>query len=629
MTRKETIHSKMSKNEAIGLLDSVISIAREPLVVLNHDFRVIKASRSFCDFFRVKTEEVLGRIIYSISGESLEIQKLHELLENMLLRNLSADRCEIEHDFFGTGRLIVLFSAQCIPSVQKGIKFILLAIENINGQTQPEKRDNLAIVAEGSAIPQFAISRDHKVILWNRALEVYSGVKEKDILGTSEHWRAFYHEKRPCLVDLVVDASAEDEITRWYGNGYKRSRLIDGAYEATGYFPIMKDGAWLHFTAAAIKDSSGNIVAGVETLEDVTSLKINEVLLRQAEEKYRSIFENAVEGMFQTTPDGRFLSINPSFAKLIGYSSPEELISCITDLGKQLYVNPEDRILFKEIIGKSGVIEDYEVQQYRKDGSIIWVSINARCVYDERGALKYYEGTFEDITSRRLAEEELKHTTKKLRQSLAGTIQAISHTVESRDPYTAGHQRRVSNLARSIAQEMGMSRDTIDIIRMAGAIHDIGKISVPAEILSKPGKLSDNEFNIMKDHSQTGYDILRDVAQPARPGKMTDIEMNLIRVHPQSGYDILKDVELPYPIAEIVLQHHERLDGSGYPRGLRGDEIILEARIISVADVVEAIASHRPYRPALGIDAALEEIQKNKSILYDERVVEACIRLFR
>jgi putative nucleotidyltransferase with HDIG domain len=171
-------------------------------------------------------------------------------------------------------------------------------------------------------------------------------------------------------------------------------------------------------------------------------------------------------------------------------------------------------------------------------------------------------------------------------------------TVETRDPYTAGHQRRVANLARTIAQEMGLSSNTVDNIRMAGIIHDIGKISIPAELLAKPTKL-------------------------------TNIEFSLIQVHPQTGYDIIKDVGLPYPVAEIVLQHHERLDGSGYPQGLKGDQILLEAKIISVADVVEAIATHRPYRPARGIEPALDEIEKNIGILYDEKAVDVCLRLFR
>ncbi|OPY05869.1 MAG: Cyclic di-GMP phosphodiesterase response regulator RpfG [Syntrophorhabdus sp. PtaB.Bin184] len=170
--------------------------------------------------------------------------------------------------------------------------------------------------------------------------------------------------------------------------------------------------------------------------------------------------------------------------------------------------------------------------------------------------------------------------------------------LETRDPYTAGHQRRVSALARSMAQEMGLSKDVIDNIRMAGNIHDIGKMSVPAEVLVKPTRLS-------------------------------AIEMQLIRTHPRTGYDILKVADLPYPIAEAVLQHHERLDGSGYPQGLKGDEILIEACILSVADVVEAMAFDRPYRPALGIDVALEEIERNRGIAYRPEAADACLRLFR
>jgi len=206
--------------------------------------------------------------------------------------------------------------------------------------------------------------------------------------------------------------------------------------------------------------------------------------------------------------------------------------------------------------------------------------------------------TCEDITSRKIAEDAVRQTGDRLRNALAAMIQAMTLMVEKRDPYTAGHQKRVSRLARTIAQKMGLPNDKIDAIRIAAAIHDIGKISVPAEILSKPGVLS-------------------------------DIEKKLIMVHPWSGYDILKDVDLPYPIAEAVYQHHERLDGSGYPRGLKGEEILLEASILSVADVVEAIVSYRPYRPAKGIEAALEEIEKNRGILYDERVVDACLMVFK
>jgi len=190
--------------------------------------------------------------------------------------------------------------------------------------------------------------------------------------------------------------------------------------------------------------------------------------------------------------------------------------------------------------------------------------------------------------------EELQAALNNLREALEGAIQVISSTVGMRDPYNAGHQHRVTNLARVIATEMGLLEDKIDAIRMAGIIHDLGKIVVPVEILSKPGRITEHEFGIIESH-------------------------------PQVGYDILKGIKFPWPITQIVYQHHERMDGSGYPQGLSGDEIILEARIIAVADVVEAMASHRPYRPALGIDTALEEISQNRGTLYDPDVVDACL----
>ncbi|MDD5265524.1 MAG: PAS domain S-box protein [Methylococcales bacterium] len=194
------------------------------------------------------------------------------------------------------------------------------------------------------------------------------------------------------------------------------------------------------------------------------------------------------------------------------------------------------------------------------------------------------------------ARKEHEQHARILRQSLEQSIQTIAGTVEARDLYTAGHQRRVAELAVAIAREMGLPEEQISGIHFAAIIHDLGKIHVPAEILSKPGKLS-------------------------------DIEFMLVKTHPQAGYDILKDVKFPWPIADIILQHHERLDGSGYPQGLKGEQILLESRIISVADVIEAILSHRPYRPSLGMEAALDEIKRGRGSAYDPAVVDACLRL--
>ena len=194
-------------------------------------------------------------------------------------------------------------------------------------------------------------------------------------------------------------------------------------------------------------------------------------------------------------------------------------------------------------------------------------------------------------------EKKLKETEERLRKTLEDTIKALSSAVELRDPYTAGHQKKVSDLSCAIAAELGLQPEKIDGIRLAGLIHDVGKIRVPAEILSWPNQLS-------------------------------EIDFNLIKAHPQAGYDIMKTISFPYPVAKIVLQHHERIDGSGYPAGLIRDQILIEARILAVADVVEAIASHRPYRAALGITHALNEISKKSGSLFDPHVVEACLRLF-
>ncbi|MCX8109808.1 MAG: PAS domain S-box protein, partial [Syntrophorhabdaceae bacterium] len=252
--------------------------------------------------------------------------------------------------------------------------------------------------------------------------------------------------------------------------------------------------------------------------------------LKESEERYRNIIDNAINGIYQTTKEGRFLMANRAFVEMLGYESFEEMQSMITDIAHQLYVNPEDRIHILEAIEKEGFIKRFETQFYKRDRSKIWVSINMRSVFDREGNFLYYEGIDEDITPRKFSEE-------RLHKILSGTIQALSFAVETRDPFTSGHQKKVATLARALSKELKLRHEVIDNIHIAAQVHDIGKISIPAEILSRPGKLS-------------------------------QIEMNLIKAHPQTGYDILKKVDLPYPIAEMVLQHHERLDGSGYPHAV-------------------------------------------------------------
>ena len=238
-----------------------------------------------------------------------------------------------------------------------------------------------------------------------------------------------------------------------------------------------------------------------------------------------------------------------------------------------------------------------ELKQVTKNGRILWSRMTLTPRFGEDGKIIGILGIGEDITEHKRADAELRDTMEKLRKTLTGIIHATEMIIETRDPYTAGHQRRVATLAKAIAKKLGLPETQVEGVYMVGVIHDLGKISVPAEILSLPRRLTEAEFSLIKNH-------------------------------PKAGYEILKNIEFPWPIAEIVLQHHERINGSGYPAGLEGKDIILEAKILAVADVVESMASHRPYRASFPLKRALGEIKQNREILYDPDIVDCCLELF-
>jgi PAS domain S-box-containing protein len=410
----------------------------------------------------------------------------------------------------------------------------------------------------------------------NRAAEEISGYTEKELCGMH-----FWDIVHPDYRDMVKQS----------GFNRQQGKVLPRAYE---FKIIAKNGLekWVILTGNPIKYEDKP--TAMISLTDITERKTIEAALMESEIKYRRIFESFEDLYYQTDEKGIIRVLSPSLYRLTGWS-PDELIGKpVTDV----YVSPNDQGGLLAEISPNGFLRDYEVFLKKKDGTQAYASLTASIFTDPDGRPCGIAGTLRDITERKQAEEERKQSFERLRKVLGATVQSISMTVEMKDPYTAGHQQRVSDLARAIATEMGLSADRREFIRTASSIHDIGKISIPSEILSKPTKLTDLEFSLIKTHSQ-------------------------------SGYDILKDIDFPWPVADVVLQHHERMNGSGYPQGLKGDDILLEARIMAVADVVEAIGSHRPYRPSLGIDFALEEISRNKGILYDADVVDACLKLFQ
>ncbi|HEK86285.1 MAG: HD domain-containing phosphohydrolase [Candidatus Saccharicenans sp.] len=323
----------------------------------------------------------------------------------------------------------------------------------------------------------------------------------------------------------------------------------------------------------------------------------SEDIKNNGQEIIKAIIENTKEGIYVASTRGLEF-INPAFEQLTGYSQKEIFSHMFNFL--QL-IHPDDRHLFLSHKGQSnkpslspgpGLVE---FRVINKKGELRYVEASTSTLKENPNQTLVI---LRDITPRKKAEEELTETLNKLRKAMGATIQAISLTVESRDPYTAGHQRRVSDLARAIATRLSFPEEQVDEIRLAALVHDLGKISVPAEILNKAGRLSPHEFNLIKDH-------------------------------PRIGYEILKTIEFPWPVAEIVYQHHERIDGSGYPRGLRDGQIHPMARILSVADVVEAMLSHRPYRSAYSPAEVIQEIKSNQGVIYDAEAVEVCVGIIK
>ncbi len=325
--------------------------------------------------------------------------------------------------------------------------------------------------------------------------------------------------------------------------------------------------------------------------------------LRQSEDQYHLLSEHTTDTVWLMDMNLNITYHSPSGERLRGLT-PQEIM----EMPIEQHLTPESlklafELFFKEISrveadpGYNPVIT-LDLEYYRKDGTTVWAESKFSIIRDGSGKAVSILGEGRDITERKLSEEKLLKSYESIRKTLNDAINTMVKIVEMRDPYTAGHQQRVANLAIAIAREMKLEETRIDQLKMAAVIHDIGKMYIPSDILSRPGRLSDIEFNLIKTHSQ-------------------------------SGYDIVKGMDFPCSVADAVLQHHERLDGSGYPNGLKGDDMLTEAKILAVADVIEAMASHRPYRPAQGIDKALEEISKNRGKLYDPGVVDACLEVFK
>ena len=415
-----------------------------------------------------------------------------------------------------------------------------------------------------------------KVVLANQAAATITGFGSPEELENVDIDQHVSEGDRARLLSLLAFARREEQ-----------SPVVEDARI------VARDGreVWVDVVCKKI-DYQGRPAALV-ALREVTDRKRAEEELQASQETNRVLIENANEAIV-VIQDEQLKFANPKTEELFGRAARDLVLRPVSEV-----IHPDDREAVMEQhlrrLRGDGVPRVLEFRIVDDAGRTKWVELNGVLLdWEDRPADLC---VLRDITQRKLADERLQQSYRKLQDTLDGVIQAMALTVETRDRHTAGHQRRVTELAHAIATEIGLSQERSRAVSIAGMLHDLGKITIPTEILSKPGRLTDMEFAIVK-------------------------------THPKAGYDILKNIEFPWPVAEIVIQHHERLDGSGYPSGLKGDQSALEARILAVADVVEAMASHRPYRPALGIDRALNEVSGNRGRLYDTEVVDACLSVF-
>jgi PAS domain S-box-containing protein/putative nucleotidyltransferase with HDIG domain len=353
---------------------------------------------------------------------------------------------------------------------------------------------------------------------------------------------------------------------------------------------VRKDGrvVWGALTATAMRDADGRVQYFLSMIEDITVRKTSEAALAESERKYREMANALPTCVFEADLNGRLTYANQTGLNWFGYSEDE--IVRQRNVAEMVIEEQREQAArtFRRAV-EVGEVPAGEYTALRSDGTTFPALVSSRAIMRDGEAIGV-RGVLVDITERVEA-------ARRIERALSRTIHALAVTTEMRDPYTAGHQERVTRLAMAMAGRMGLPADRVEGLRVAGLLHDVGKVSVPAEILSKPTGLS-------------------------------TIELALVRSHSETGYAILREIEFPWPVATIVLQHHERMDGSGYPSGLRGEEILLEARILAVADSVEAMASHRPYRAALGIEEALAELARGRGTAYDVDAASACLSLF-
>ncbi|MFH1075022.1 MAG: HD domain-containing phosphohydrolase, partial [Candidatus Firestonebacteria bacterium] len=568
------------------ILKKIMNAVDESILVLSPDLKIIYANTFFFNWMNELGLPPLQIGDYFIKGNS-KYQKVFKNIENYYKKAVKTKTPCNTLDIVAAKEKISHYSVKRIPILNENNKLdILLNVSRdiTEEKTALDKLERaevfLSNVFNGIQDGISVLDKDLNILKVNKVMEKW--YKHSLPLAGKKCYMAYRGRKKPCadcptLKTLKTGATCSKTIP-----------YLDPNKNITG---------WLNTYSYPLRDAkTGKIEGVIEHLKDITKDKVSEKILLENEVKYRELWNNAPVAYHTLNPDGIITSVNETELKMLGYDKEDMVGKPIFDFIEASQREEAQLRFLRKIAGKETAKSGNRIY-LRSDGTRIVVSLDDVLEFNEKHEVTAVRTTMVDVTRQRHIEDELKNSLSKLKKTMDDAMRVITRLVEMRDPYTAGHQIRVAQLACAIARELGLKEDALERIRIAGLLHDLGKINVPIEILSKPGKISKSEFNIIK-------------------------------IHPAIGYEILKEMDFPYPVAETVLQHHERIDGSGYPYGLTGRDIILEAKIIMVSDIVEAMSSHRPYRPSKGIKDALKELAKNKGKLYDLKVAKACLNVF-
>jgi len=564
--------------------DILLNNASTMIYWLDREGRFVIVNKCFANLFNKSPDDIKGKYLYDLYPENIS-DKIYA--DNMEIIESKTPKCGIEESLeTPNGMIWVRTDKVPYKDISGKVMGIIGVLLDITHQKQKDKdiiksEEKFRGITERSFDIIITVDKEEIFTFVSPSIERVLGYKPEEIIG--KHFQILFPENMIKKVERVYNTIIEGKEIEGVNFEVLRKDRKKAIIEVNGS-PIIKD----------------DKIVGVQIhSRDITERKLEEEMIEKEKNKLQKYIDVAGIILKIVDRDGKVSLINIRGCEVLGYTKEEILgKDWIDNFVPERLKKKMNDILMKLMSNQTVSYEYFENPVLTKSGEEKIISWYNTVLKDEKGEFQGILSSGEDVTTKTKVERELQESYQKLQQIMEDTVYTMAKVVEKKDPYSAGHQKRVSQLATAIAKEMKLPKDKIEGLKVASLVHDIGKIGMPIEILSKPSGLT-----------ELGYDLMTE--------------------HPTTGYNILKEIDFPWPVAEIVLQHHEKINGSGYPNGLKDDKILIEAKIICVADVVEAMGSYRSYRPSHSIKEALKELNRNKGTLYDSMVVDACKRLFK